>query len=99
MTLRQRKSKRQLLKPWQRKVSLGNSLKSREFPFICMKISGIDLMKYTMRDVNRLIMARGWPRMMAMAYYITLAYASGDDVSQTLQDNYDRELVCLKLSQ
>ena len=52
-----------------------------------------------MRDVNRLIMARGWPRMMAMAYYITLANASGDDVSQTLQGNYDRGLVCLKLSQ
>ena len=50
-------------------------------------------MKYTMRDVNRLVMSRGWPRVIAMEYYIHLAELLGDEVSQTLQDNYQREVV------
>jgi len=54
--------------------------------------SSEDYMKYTMRDVNKLIMSRGWPRVMAMEYYIDLAELLGDEVSQTLQDNYQREV-------
>jgi len=49
-------------------------------------------MKYTMRDVNRLIMSRGWPRVIAMSYYIDLAVVLGDVVSKTLQENYNREV-------
>ena len=49
-------------------------------------------MKYTMRDVNKLVMSRGWPRTIAMEYYISLAELLGDVVSQTLQDNYKREV-------
>ena len=49
------------------------------------------VMKYTMRDVNRLRVTRGWPRLIAMEYYIDLAQLLGDVVSKTLQDNYDRE--------
>jgi len=48
-------------------------------------------MKYTMRDVNKLVMSRGWPRLVAMEYYIELAQLLGDSVSQTLQENYNRE--------
>ena len=49
-------------------------------------------MKYTMRDVNRLRIDRGWPRLIAMEYYIDLAQLLGDVVSQTLQENYNREV-------
>ena len=49
-------------------------------------------MKYTMRDVNRLRIDRGWPRLIAMEYYIDLAQLLGDSVSKTLQDNYQREV-------
>ena len=49
------------------------------------------MMKYTMRDVNKLVMSRGWPRLVAMEYYIELAQLLGDSVSQTLQENYNRE--------
>ena len=49
-------------------------------------------MKYTMKDVNRLIITRGWPRLIAMDYYIDLAVLLGDSVSKTLQENYNREV-------
>ena len=61
--------------------------------FICLSfIQEDDVMKYTMRDVNKLIMSRGWPRWIAMEYYIDLAQLLGDSVSKTLQDNYQREV-------
>lgn len=48
-------------------------------------------MTYTMRDVNKLIMARGWPRLMAMEYYIELCLFTSDNASNTLVENYNRE--------
>jgi hypothetical protein len=45
-------------------------------------------MTYTMRDVNRLRMDRGWPRLVALEYYINLALITGDDASDSLKKAY-----------
>jgi len=45
-------------------------------------------MTYTMRDVNRLRMDRGWPRLVALEYYITLASYGGNDASDSLKKAY-----------
>ena len=43
-------------------------------------------MIYTMRDVNRLRMDRGWPKLMALEYYIELAQESGNEAKQVFDD-------------
>lgn len=48
-------------------------------------------MTYTMRDVNRLRMDRGWPKLMALEYYIKLAQESGNDASRSLMMAYTVE--------
>jgi len=45
-------------------------------------------MMYTMRDVNRLRMDRGWPKLMALEYYIKLSQTTGDSLSDTLKNAY-----------
>jgi hypothetical protein len=45
-------------------------------------------MTYTMRDVNRLRMDRGWPRLVALEYYINLARYGGNDASDNLKKAY-----------
>ena len=47
---------------------------------------------YTLRDVNNLIMDRGWPRMLAMEFYMGLGEKTGEGVSETLDTCYHREL-------
>jgi hypothetical protein len=46
---------------------------------------------YTMEDVNKVIMDRGWPRLVAMSYFIDLADVTGQMVSDNLKNNYSRE--------
>jgi len=46
---------------------------------------------YTMQDVNKVIMDRGWPRLVAMSYFIDLADVTGQMVSDNLKNNYSRE--------
>jgi len=67
---------------------LGNSCKSIEFPSLSI---GEYKMTYTMRDVNRLRMDRGWPKLMALEYYIELAQESGNDASRSLMMAYTVE--------
>jgi hypothetical protein len=52
------------------------------------KLIGEYKMTYTMRDVNRLRMDRGWPRLVALEYYINLARYSGNDASDSLKKAY-----------
>jgi len=47
---------------------------------------------YTMKDVNRVVMSRGWPRIIAMSYFIDLADKTGQNVSYNLEDNYNKEV-------
>ena len=46
---------------------------------------------YTMEDVNKVIMNRGWPRLVAMSYFIDLADVTGQMISDNLKNNYSRE--------
>jgi hypothetical protein len=46
---------------------------------------------YTMEDVNKVIMDRGWPRLVAMSYFIDLADVTGQMISDNLKNNYSRE--------
>ena len=46
---------------------------------------------YTMQDVNKVIMDRGWPRLVAMSYFIDLADVTGQMISDNLKNNYSRE--------
>jgi hypothetical protein len=48
-------------------------------------------MVYTMKDVNRLRMDRGWPKLMALEYYIDLANLAGNEASRSLMLAYTEE--------
>ena len=67
---------------------LGNFNNSLEFSSLSI---GEYKMTYTMRDVNRLRMDRGWPKLMALEYYIELAQESGNDASRSLMMAYTVE--------
>ena len=67
---------------------LGNFNNSLEFSSLSI---GEYKMTYTMRDVNRLRMDRGWPKLMALEYYIELAQESGNDASRSLMMAYTAE--------
>lgn len=47
-------------------------------------------MQYTMRDVNRLRMDRGWPKLMALEYYWELSLLDGNNASQSLMRAYTK---------
>tara|TARA_R110000868_G_C10347953_1_gene715986 strand:+ start:102 stop:323 length:222 start_codon:yes stop_codon:yes gene_type:complete len=50
-------------------------------------------MVYSMRDVNRMVMQRGWARMAAMEYCIDIAHLTDKKVSDNLKKNYAKEVV------
>ena len=50
-------------------------------------------MDYSMRDVNSMVMQRGWSRMTAMEYCIEIAHLTDGKVSDNLKKNYAREVV------
>jgi len=47
-------------------------------------------MRYTMRDVNRLRMDRGWPKLMALEYYWDLSLLDGNCASHSLMNAYTK---------
>jgi len=53
-------------------------------------------MKYTMKDVNKLMADRGWRQTQAMDYYIKIGAKTGAGVSKSVESNYKRALKNIK---
>ena len=53
-------------------------------------------MKYTMKDVNKLMVDRGWRQTQALDYYIKIGTKTGLGVSKNVVNNYNRAIKNIK---
>jgi len=53
-------------------------------------------MKYTMKDVNKLMVDRGWRQTQALDYYIKIGGKTGLGVSKNVVNNYNRAIKNIK---
>jgi hypothetical protein len=47
---------------------------------------------YTLRDVNKLRATRGWPRLMALEYYVNLGKKLNEPVAANVLKGYAEEM-------